>query len=153
MKLIKPNKETNKELKELDKNLKSMFPKEPEQPKKKGFFKDKNGNRLTAKEFFKRWGDGIKNLTPEQRLTNEARATLISLVGFIVSFVSIIVFMDQFIVNWFAYGLLLIFVGSIVSNSLKWLALKQQLRILKNMKINSIDIHQLMSNINLEGKA
>ena len=46
--------------------------------------KDTQGNKITIKEFFQRWKEGIEKITPIQRLSNEKRATLITLIGYIV---------------------------------------------------------------------
>ena len=77
--------------------------------------KDKSGKKITKKEFISRWKEGIANITPLQRLTNEAQSTLIMLVGFIMCLGAIIIYREKFIVNWFAYGLILIFIVNVWS--------------------------------------
>jgi len=112
--------------------------------------KDKQGNKITSKEFFSKWADGIKNLTLMQKMTNEARGTLITLIGFIVAVITLIIYRDRLIVSWFAYGLILVFIGNIWTTGIKWLSLNQQLKYFKNINQSSDDIHQLLNNLNEE---
>ena len=46
-------------------------------------YKDKLGNEVTAKEFFNRWKDGIKNITPMQQVNTSLIGGLIVLIGII----------------------------------------------------------------------
>ena len=96
--------------------------------------KDKEGNKLTTKEYFKRWGDGIKSLSPEQKVSNEFNATLIMLVGFIVALVALVIFRDKLIVSWFAYGLILIFAGNTWGTTIRLIGFYQQKQFFKNIK-------------------
>ena len=50
----------------------------------------KTGEVITWKEFMIRWKKGIEQISPLQKLINEARGTLITLIGFIVSFFAVI---------------------------------------------------------------
>ena len=97
-------------------------------------FKDKEGNQLTAKEFFKRWKSGILNLTPAQKVTNEFNATVIMLIGFIVALIALVIFREKMIVTWFAYGLILIFVGNTWTTIIKLIGFYQQKQFFKNME-------------------
>ena len=94
--------------------------------------RDKAGNEITVGEFFKRWKHGIENITPMQKLVIEIRGTFIMLLGFILGFFAIIWLREQ--IGWLAYGLVLIFLGSIITTFLKWNSLKQQLRYFKRME-------------------
>ena len=96
--------------------------------------KDKLGEQISFKEYFSRWKLGIEGITPIQKLTNEARGTLISLIGFITCFVALIIFREKLIVSWFAYGLILVFLGSTITTGLKYISLRQQLKIFKNIE-------------------
>lgn len=109
--------------------------------------KTKTGEKITIKEFMKRWKEGIENITPQQRLSNEKNSTLIMLIGYLVGFISLIVFRDSFVVSWFAYGLMLIFLGSVWSQGVKFLALRQQLKIFKNMDNQSMDFSKLLEGL------
>jgi hypothetical protein len=100
----------------------------------------KTGEVITFKEYMRRWKVGIQNITPIQRLTNEARGTLISLIGFIIALIAMVIFRDKFIVSWFAYGLILVFVGSVFTTGLKWLTLRQQMRAFKEMDSMSLKV-------------
>ena len=96
--------------------------------------KDKEGNYLTTKEYFKRWGEGIKNLTPQQKVSNEFNATVVMLVGFITCLVTLVIFRDKLIVSWFAYGLILIFARNNWINLIKLIGLYQQKQVFKNIE-------------------
>jgi len=103
--------------------------------------KTKEGEKITLKEFFKRWGTGIKNRTPKQKVSGELFGTFITLVGFTMSFIALIIFRDKLIVSWFAWGLILIFLGSMVNSFLKCISLYQQLKYFDNM--DEIDVGKL----------
>lgn len=96
--------------------------------------KDKEGEELTFKEFLVRWKEGIENLTPLQKLTNEKRGTFITLLGMIFSFFAVIWFREE--IGLLAYGLMLIFLGSSITTGLKWIALRQQYKMLKQFSEN-----------------
>jgi len=143
--------ETNEEVDELERTLKSSNYKPIESPLK--LFKDKDGNKLTTKEFFSRWKSGIQNLTPIQKLTNETRGTFITLIGSVVCLIALIVYRDRFFVNWFAYGLILIFLGNIITTGLKWLSMKQQLKFFKDTESKAISLDDMFDKLdNLEGE-
>lgn len=99
--------------------------------------KTKTGEIISWEEWFKRWGQGIKNVasnpTPLEKVTIEKRATFINLLGLIVCLVALIVFKDKFFVSWFAYGLILIFIGTLITTGLKYLGLKEQKKFLKEL--------------------
>ena len=97
-------------------------------------FKDKEGNQLTAKEYFKKWSEGIKNLTPQQKVSNEFNATIVMLIGFIVGLVALVIFREKMIVSWFAYGLILIFAGNTWTTIIKLIGFYQQKQFFKNME-------------------
>lgn len=92
----------------------------------------KSGEEITIKEFFKRWKIGIENLTPLQKMTNEARGTFVTLLGFVVSFFAVIWFREK--IGILAYGLILIFLGSIWTTALKYIGLRQQVKLFKNLE-------------------
>jgi ABC-type proline/glycine betaine transport system permease subunit len=96
--------------------------------------KKKDGTKITWKEFFKLWGDGIKNLTPLQKISNELNSSITSLIGFVVCLVVLIIFRERLIVNWFAYGLILIFAGNTWGTTIKCIGLYQQKKIFVNIE-------------------
>jgi len=114
------------------------------------FWKDKDGNKLSFKEFSKRFKEGFTAITPQQRLKNELISTGISEVGYIVGLIALIIFRDKLLVSWFAYGLILIFVGSVWSTGLKFLITKQQLNSFKNTDNKAINIDALFEALEKE---
>jgi hypothetical protein len=95
-------------------------------------FKTKSGEIISWKEFFKRWSKGMKNLTPVQKTFNELISTTIILIGFIVGLVALVFFNKTF--GAVTYGLILIFIGSVCSNILKFFALLSQLELFKDIE-------------------
>jgi len=94
--------------------------------------KDKEGNKITFKEFLSRWKEGIEQITPRQRLENEIRATLISLIGFIAGVVILILKRDDF--GLLSYALILIFIGNAWTSGMKWISQRVQLKFLRNLE-------------------
>jgi len=88
--------------------------------------RDKAGNYLTFKEYMIRWKQGIENLTPLQKITNDIRGTFITLLGFIFSLFAVIWLREK--IGLLAYGLTLIFVGTSITTFFKWIGLRQQLK-------------------------
>lgn len=103
--------------------------------------KTKSGENISWKEAFKRFKDGIENITPIQKLQNESRGTFLTLLGFIFSLIAVIWKRD--VMGLLSYGLILIFLGSIITTGLRWFGLRQQLKLFKNTENNSLDINQL----------
>ena len=97
--------------------------------------KDKQGNKITIKEFFQRWKKGIEEITPIQKLENDVRGTLITLLGYLFAMGAVIWKFDT--IGILSVGLILIFLGSIITTGLKWIALKQQLKFIKNLDLES----------------
>lgn len=98
----------------------------------------KTGEKITWREAIKRFKKGVDNITPIQKLSNDMRGTFITLLGFIFSFGAVIWKRDT--IGLLAYGLMLIFLGSIITTGLKWLALRQQYKFIKSMEVQ-VDIH------------
>jgi len=105
--------------------------------------KDKTGKQITWGEFITRWGTGIKqvatNPTPLERLSIELRATFINLIGITTCLTALIIFRDKFFVSWFAYGLILIFVATLITTALKFFGLREQKKFLKSLEETSIE--------------
>ena len=91
--------------------------------------KDKAGNKITMKEFWTRFKKGLDEITPIQKLENDIRGNFVSLIGYIVALVAVIISRES--IGLLAYGLILIFIGSIWTTGLKWLSLKQQYKFMK----------------------
>lgn len=107
--------------------------------------KTKDGEIISIKEAFIRFKKGVDAITPLQKLQNETRGTFITLLGFIVSFCAVIYMREK--IGLLSYGLMLIFLGSIITTGLKWLALRQQLKFFKDMETNELDIDKIMNNL------
>jgi len=110
----------------------------------------KLGEKISWSEFFNRWKEGMQTLTPTQRLKNETISTAITLVGYIVGLIALIIFRDKLIVSWFAYGLMLIFFGSVWSTGLKLLGTIQQLRFFKKMNKDSVNIEDVLEKLEVK---
>lgn len=110
-------------------------------------WKDKSGKKLTAKEFSQRFKEGIQLMTPLQKIKNETRSTFVMLIGYLVGLVSLIIYRDAFVVQWFTYGLIIIFLGASWSNAIKWFALRQQLKSLQGLDSDSVDLDKLFDKL------
>ncbi|GEM_PF-2428592 len=121
-------------------------------------WKDKEGKKITAKEFGQRFKDGINNITPVQKLKNEVRSTFTMLIGYLVGLVSLIIYREAFVVQWFTYALIIIFLGASWSNGIKWFAMRHQLKLMKKMDMESIDFSKIFGamekekEVKIEGK-
>ena len=104
----------------------------------------KSGEDISFKEFMIRWKKGIANITPLQKLQNEVKGTFITLLGFIVSFIAVIIMRVK--IGLLAYGLILIFLGSIITTGLRFLSLKQQLKLFNTMEVKSINVEEILNN-------
>jgi len=51
------------------------------------FWKDKEGNKLTYREFMDRWKEGMKGITQYQQVSMQLRSTYIMLIGILCGFV------------------------------------------------------------------
>ena len=90
--------------------------------------KDKQGNKLTWKQFFKRWGEGIEGITPIQKLKTQLLGTKITLLGI---FLGLCVSVYGWNNLWWV-GIIL--TGAFINTAVQYLGLKQQLNMLKNME-------------------
>jgi len=91
-------------------------------------WKDKQGNKLDAKQFFKRWGHGIDGITPIQKLKTQLLGTRITLLGI---FLGLCVSVYGWNNLWWV-GIIL--TGAFINTAVQYLGLKQQLNMLKNME-------------------
>jgi len=89
------------------------------------FWKDKQGNKLTAKEFMGRWRDGLDNITPVQKTKTQLTATRIQLVGI---FLGLIVTIMAYKNLWWVAIILL---GALINTGVQYLGLSQQMKNLK----------------------
>jgi hypothetical protein len=114
-------------------------------------FKTKTGELITTKQFISRWKEGIKNVvnnpTPQERLAGERNGTFISLIGYVACLTVLIIFHDKFFVSWFAYSLMLVFLGSIWTTKVKLSSILSQLRLLKDIDLNSIQSDDIINKV------
>ena len=75
-------KESEEEVNELKETLKNSEFK-PIKP----FWKDKDGNKLTYKQFMSRWKEGLQGVTPYQQTKMQLNSTYIMLIGILCGFV------------------------------------------------------------------
>jgi hypothetical protein len=107
----------------------------------------KDGTKITWKEFFKQWKEGIAMITPVQRLKNDVRANFTMFIGYLVGLVALIIKFDMIANKLLTIALIIIFFGASWSNGIKWWALKQQLKLFDNFDSNAIDLNKLMDNL------
>lgn len=131
--------ETEKEIKELEYNLKHNVSYTPIKTFwEKELIKDKSGKKISLQEFGKRWKEGMQNLTPKQRTQNDIFSSWVILVGFIVSTIALIFFNKTFGVV--TYGLILIFLGNTYANAIKLFSLYGQLKVFKNIEEMTMEV-------------
>jgi len=87
--------------------------------------KDKFGNKLTTKEFFSRWKEGIKSVTPLQQVKISLMGNLFVVVGVIIGLIT------TFILK--TWWLFIILCGSFFLTSMACLANFQKYIILKEI--------------------
>ena len=92
------------------------------------FWKDKKGNKLTRKEFFERWSQGIQKVTPLQQIRIQVRSTKISLIG-VVGGIGISIY--KFEQLWWV---LLILLGVLGVTSMQLLGMVQKRNIFENIE-------------------
>lgn len=91
-------------------------------------FKDKEGKKLTYKEFTERWKKGVEGITPLQKIKTQVGGTKIMLIGLIAGLViSIIGWKNLW---WVA----IILVGALFNTGVQFLGLIQQRKLLENLK-------------------
>ncbi len=92
------------------------------------FWKDKEGNKLTRKEFFDKWKQGIQKVTPLQQARIQIRSTKISLIGIVAGIgVSIYKFENL-------WWVLLILLGVLGVTSMQLVGMIQKRNILENIE-------------------
>jgi len=113
-------------------------------------WKTKTGERIGAKEFFRRLKLGIESITPLQRLQNEQRATFIMLIGYSIGLISLVIYRELFIVQWFTFALIIIFLGATYGQVIKLFALRTQLKLFTNLSSESLDLDKVFENMEEE---
>ncbi len=104
--------------------------------------RDKQGNKLTTKEFFKRWGKGIEGITAIQKLRTQLMGTRITLIGLFCGLFISIYGWDKL---WWV-GIILS--GAILTTGVQYLGFKQQYIQLKNLeKAEEVTMDELFKDI------
>ena len=93
------------------------------------FWKDKDGNKLTRKEFMDRWKSGIQSVTPLQQIKIQVRSTIIMLVGILTG---IIVTLFNIKTLWWV---LIILVGVFGVTLMQFLGLLQKKKALEDIEL------------------
>ncbi len=88
------------------------------------FWKDKQGNKLTYKEFIGKWKKGIEGITPLQKIKTQITATRISLLGIFLGLIITSIAYKQ--LWWIA----IILLGALINTGVQYLGLAQQRNIL-----------------------
>ena len=89
---------------------------------------DKQGNKLTFKEFMERWRQGIEGLTPLQVTKTHLKSLKVALIGILLGlYYSVMAFKDL-------YWLFVILLGSLGIMLSQWVAIWQKKRALQNME-------------------
>ena len=97
-------------------------------------FKDKQGNKLTFKEFIERWKIGLEGITPIQRIDSQLAGTKLMLLGLVLGLImSLIGFKSLW---WVA----IILTGGIINTFMQYVTLIQQQKAFKNLEDNSVDL-------------
>jgi hypothetical protein len=98
--------------------------------------KDKSGKEITMSEFLSRWKSGIKQVikspSPLEKISLELQSSYIIMAGFLLSFIALLVFRDSF--GWVSYGILVVFLGNIISQFFKISGLRTQYKIFKELE-------------------
>jgi hypothetical protein len=95
----------------------------------------KTGEKISWKEALIRFKKGVDEITPMQKLSNDIRGTFITLLGYLFAMGAVIWKFNT--IGLLSIGLILIFLGSVVTTGLKWIALKQQYKFIKNLDLES----------------
>ena len=88
--------------------------------------RDKDGNYLTTKEFFKKWGEGIQKITPLQQVKIQRNSTWLVILGVVIGLYS--TFATK------VWWLFIILVGSFFLTIVNYIGIVQRLKILKDVE-------------------
>ncbi len=93
---------------------------------------DKEGNKLTWKEYVERWKKGIKEITPLQQLTTQINSTYIILIGLVSGLVITIYNFKQF------WWLAIILFGALINTYIQLIGLKQKRNLFETIEKGGI---------------
>jgi hypothetical protein len=109
--------------------------------------KKKDGTKITWKEFFSLWKEGISNITPKQKLLNDVRSNFTMFIGYVVGLIALIIKFNLIANKLLTIALIIIFFGAAWSNGIKWWALKMQLKVFSQFDSNAVDLNKLMDSL------
>jgi len=119
--------ESDKELAELELTLEQAGKYVPIESPVKHFWTDREGNKLSFKQFISRWKKGIEGITPQQKIKTQILGTRIILLGlFLGLIVSLIAWRNFW---WVA----IVLTGALINTTIQYLGLIQQMNILRNI--------------------
>lgn len=101
----------------------------------------KTGEKVSWKEAGRLFKEGVANITPRQKLSNEIYGTSIILLGFFVASIMVIIAWRD--IGLMSYGLILIFMGNVWTTLMRLLGMKQQLKYFKETDNISVDLNKL----------
>ena len=82
--------------------------------------RDKYKNKLTWKQFFKRWREGIEGISPLQKTRTQLTATRIQLIGIFLGLI-------MSIIGWrYLWWVGIILFGALINTGVQYLGLTQQ---------------------------
>ena len=140
-------KESDEEVKELEKTFNDAGKfKAIKSPLERKIFKDKQGNKLTSKEFFARWKQGIEGITPAQQVKVQITSTRIMLFGIVAG---LIVTFFTFKTLWWVS---LILTGALGTTYVQYVGLLQKKRAMENFEnLDEGVLDDVFSSNNVEG--
>ena len=98
------------------------------------FWKDKQGNELTFKEFMARWKDGLTRVTGLQQVKIQIKSTWIMVIGLLAGIFIAILGIERL------WWLLIILVGGLGNTLMQLLGLWQKKKLLEKFKFQMEEI-------------
>lgn len=93
--------------------------------KKRYFWKDRAGNKLTFREFMQRWKKGIDGINPYQQTNSQIWGTIIIVIGILCGLVICIVGIKRL------WWLGIILLGALFNTCISYIGLKQKKKALE----------------------
>ena len=72
------------------------------------------------------------------------------LIGYVIGLISLVIYRELFVVQWFTYALIIIFLGATYGQVIKLFALRTQLKLFKGIESKSIDLDKIFDNLEEE---
>jgi hypothetical protein len=95
----------------------------------------KTGEQISWKEALVRFKKGVEDISPIQKLQNQTRGHVLMIIGFLVSLIAVIIKRND--IGLLSYGLILIFLGSLFNSITTYLSLRQQIKFIKSIDVQS----------------